>query len=181
MLTALFNLDGMDRHTAIHLYDEVGIRSLRELSRQSRATLDGVLRTLIAPPHSRPPELAAQRHAERWIVSARILVRKRLGELTKIQGRFFQVPFRPPLARQRADHYEGAATDESRTRAEAGLASRLGRLYRFQAARRHWHRLAEETGVATAVDDRDGLNLATCVEVARRLLEGLPGDDDAPL
>src|SRR5262245_2804842 len=204
MLTAFFNLDGMDRYTAIHLYDEVGIRSLRELSRQSRATLDGVLRTLIAPPHSRPPELTAQRHAERWIVSARILVRKRLGELTKIQGRFFQVPFRPALALRRADHYEGAATDESRTRAEAALASRLGRLYRFQAAllrgnvgvrsghwaeaiagyqeaRRHWHRLAEETGVAAAVDERDGLNLVTCVEVARQLLEALPGDDDAPL
>ena len=182
MLTALANLDGMDHYTARHLYDEVGIHSLQELARQSPATLDKVLQALVAPPHSRPPELAAQRHGERWIVSAKILVRKRLGELAKIKGRFFQVPFGAALAQRRAEHYEAVVGDESLTSEEAGLASRLGRLYRFQAAllrgnvgvrsgnwaeaiagyqeaRRHWHRLAEATGAASAVNDDDGLNL----------------------
>ncbi|HVG95944.1 MAG TPA: hypothetical protein VNK05_03525, partial [Chloroflexota bacterium] len=37
------------------------------------------------------------------------------------------------------------------------------------------------TGVVPAVADEDGLNLATCIEVARRLLIALPAEEDAPL
>jgi hypothetical protein len=203
VLTALLNLDGMDRYTATHLYDEVGIRSLDELARQSRATLDSVLQTLTAPPHSRPPELAAQDHARRWIISAKISVRKRVGELTKIKHRYSQVPFSPSVAQRRAEFYEAAASNDSFTAEEATLAAHLGKLYRFQAAllrgnigvrsgnwaeavagyqeaRRQWHRLAEAAGAGAAVDD-DGLNLNTCIAVTRRILEALPGNEDHPL
>ena len=51
----------------------------------------------------------------------------------------------------------------------------------YREARRQWHRLAEEVGAARAVNDEDGLNLASCVEVARRLLDDFPGEEDAPL
>jgi hypothetical protein len=204
MLTAFLNLDGMDRYTAVHLYDEVGIHSLAELAAQSRATLDAVLQTLTMPPHARPPELATQDHARRWIMSAKIIGRKRIGELAKIKHRFFQVPLSPSAAQRQAEFYETAAADDSFTAAEAALATRLGRLYRFQAAllrgniglrsgnwadavagyqeaRRQWHRLAEATGAVNAVDDVDGLNLKTCIAVTRSLLEALPGNDEHPL
>jgi hypothetical protein len=134
MLTALINLDGMDLYTAPYLYDTLGIVSLPELANQSQATIDSALATLIAPPHSRPPELANQRHAERWIMGARIQVRSRIGELTKIKGRFFQVPCAAATAQSQAEFYEATALDEASTGGEASLASRLGKLYRFQAA-----------------------------------------------
>jgi hypothetical protein len=204
MLTALVNLDGMDPYTATHLYDAVGIRSLAALAGQSQATLDAVLQTLIAPPHSRPAELAAQDHARRWIMSAKIIGRKRMGELTKIKHRFFQVPFSPSVAQRQAAFYETAAADDSCTADEATLAAQLGKLYRFQAAllrgnigarsgnwadavagyqeaRRQWHRLAEATGAAESVDDNNGLNLKTCIAVTRHVLEALPSNDDNPL
>ena len=204
MLTALLNLDGMDLYTAQYLHDTVGIVSLVELANQSRATIDSALAILIAPPHSRPPELASQGHAGRWIVAAKIQVRSRIGELTKIKGRFFQVPISPSTARSQAEFYEAASLNTATTGDEAALASRLGKLYRFQAAvlrgnfglrsgnwaeaiagyqeaRRQWHRLAEETGARNAVRDDEGLNLKTCIDVTQRLLESLPGEEDAPL
>lgn len=134
MLTALLNLDGMDLYTARYLHDVTGIGSMEELASQSRATIDAVLATLIGPPHSRPPELAAQGHAARWIVAAKVQVRGRIGELTKIRGRFFQVPFSPSLARSQAEFYEATADDAATPSDDAALASRLGRLHRFQAA-----------------------------------------------
>jgi Tc toxin complex TcA C-terminal TcB-binding domain len=203
MLTALLNLDGMDLYTAQYLYDTVRIVSLPELANQSQATIDSALATLIAAQHFRPPELAKQRHAERWIMGAKIQVRGRIGELTKIKGRFFQVPCAPATAQSQAEFYEAAALDAASTRDEASLACRLGKLYRFQAAvlrgnfglrsrnwgeaiagyqeaRRHWHRLAEEIG-AELVNDDDGLNLKTCIDITRRLLESLPSEEEVPL
>ena len=93
MLTALLNLDGMDHYTARFLYDQAGIRSLKELAAQSVATIDTILHELTGPEHGRPAELITQDHSRRWIVSAKIQVRKRIGELTKIRDRFFQIPF----------------------------------------------------------------------------------------
>ncbi len=204
MLTALLNLDGMDLFTATHLYDAEGITSLAELAHQSQATLDRILKALVAPPHARPAALAKQGHGKRWRVAAKIQVRNRLGALTRIKNRFFPVPFTAATASRQAAFYEGLAGDAGTTPGDAALATRLGRLHRFQSAvvrghvglrsrnwaeaiagyrdaRRQWHRLAEETGAARAVDDVDGLNLATCVEVTRRLLVDLPGDEDAPM
>ena len=66
MLTALLNLDGMDLFTARHLCDAEGITTLEELADQSQATLDRILDTLVAPPHSRPDALAKQGHGNRW-------------------------------------------------------------------------------------------------------------------
>ena len=71
-LTALLNLDGMDLFTARHLADAEGITSLEELADQSQATLDRILDTLVAPPHSRPDALAKQGHGNRWRLAARI-------------------------------------------------------------------------------------------------------------
>jgi hypothetical protein len=51
----------------------------------------------------------------------------------------------------------------------------------YQEARRHWHRLAEEIGAVETVNDNDGLNLKTCIDTTRRLLESLPSEEDAPL
>src|SRR5262245_56421515 len=62
MLTALLNLDGMNPSTAVYLYDTEEITSMQELAGQTKATIDRVLATLIAPPHDRPPELATQGH-----------------------------------------------------------------------------------------------------------------------
>lgn len=204
LLTALLNLDGVDCFTAKYLHDKVGIRSLQELASQSPATIDSVLQTLISPPHSRPPELTDQDHAKRWIISAKILVRKRIGEITKIKDRFFQVPFDPSVAQRQAEFYENAAANDSFTSEEASLASKLSKIYRFQAAvlrgnigirsgnwtdalagyqeaRRQWHRLAEATGAGTLVNDDQGLNLKSCINAARRLLDALPTEEDSPL
>ena len=73
-LTALLNLDGMDQFTARHLCDAEGITTLEELADQSQATLDRILDTLVAPPHSRPAALAKQGHGKRWRLAARIQV-----------------------------------------------------------------------------------------------------------
>jgi hypothetical protein len=204
MLTALLNVDGMDLFSARHLYDAEGITSLQELADQSQATLDRILSTLVAPPHSRPAALATQGHGKRWRLAARIQVRNRLGALTRIKNRFFQVPVTAATASRQAAFYEALAADAGTTPDDATRAARLGRLYRFQSAvvrghvglrsrnwaeaiagyrdaRRQWHRLAEDTGAARVVDDVDGLNLDTCVEVARRLLVDLPGEEDAPM
>jgi hypothetical protein len=203
-LTAFLRLDGMDRYTARYLYDTEKITSIQELAEQSPATLDKILETLVAPPHARPPELATQGHARRWLMSARIQVRKRVGELSTIKGRFFAVPFAPAIAAKQAEFYEAAAANVSKTADEASVAERLARLYRFQSAllrgniglrsgnwveavaglqeaRRQWHRLAEELRVAETVPDAEGLNHRSSVEVARRLLALLPAEEDAPL
>lgn len=132
--TAFFNLDGMDRYTARHLYNIVGIRSLKELAKQSPATIDSVLKELTSPRHSRPPELLTQDHARRWIISAKINVRKRISELTKIKDRFFQVPFDPSVARRQAEFYEDMESDKAFTGEEVSLARRLAKVYHFQAA-----------------------------------------------
>jgi hypothetical protein len=71
-LTALLNLDGMDRFTARHLGDAEGITTLEELAAQSQATLDRILDTLVAPPYSRPAALAEQGHGQGWRLAARI-------------------------------------------------------------------------------------------------------------
>jgi hypothetical protein len=204
MLTAFLNLDAMDPYTARFLFDQAGISSLKELAAQSPATIDSILQTLTGPEHQRPPELATQDNARRWIVSAKIQVRKRISELTKLGDRFFQVPFEAGVATSQAEYYDNAATDVGLTSDDARMAARLARLYRFQAAlirgnvglrsgnwseavagyqdaRRHWHRLAEETSAIGVADDRFGLNFNSCVETARRLLESLPAEEDSPL
>jgi hypothetical protein len=203
-LTALFNLDAVDQYTARYLYDVAGIRSIDDLAHQSPATIDSILQTLTSPQFGRPPELATQGHAQRWIISARIQTRKRIGELTKIRHRFFSFPFDPSVSRSRAEFYEGSTANEAFTSDDSLLAARLGDVYRFQAAlvagntalrsgnwseataryqeaRRRWHRIAEATGAVAHVDDDAGLNLARCIETARRLLLLLPSDEDPPL
>lgn len=67
-------------------------------------------------------------------MSAKIQVRKKIGELTKIKGRFFQVPFKPSTATRQAEFYDAAAVDPSKTGDEVSLASRLSNLYRFQGS-----------------------------------------------
>ena len=203
-LTAFLSLDGMDRYTAAHLYQSEGITSLPELAAQSEATLDAILLKLTFPPHDRPAELLTQGHALRWRTAAKVLVRGRLGELSKIRGRFSQTPLSSSAAAAQAEFYQAARHDGSHTPEDAKLAGLLARLHRFQAAllrgnvgvrsgnwgeavaglqeaRRQWHRLSEETGASAAVSDDAGLNLRTCIETSRLLLELLPSDDDAPL
>ena len=105
VLTAFRNLDGMDQYTAQHLYDVAGVRSLNDLARTDQAVVDDIIAELVAK-HSRPEILKEQRHAERWVLEAKILTRKRVSELAKARGRMFRMPFAPAVAAKRAAFYE---------------------------------------------------------------------------
>ena len=198
VLTAYLSVDGVDPATAIYLYDEAGLHSMKELAAQSPAALARILETLVKPPHERPKELTRQGHAKRWVTAARIQTRARIGELTKIKGRYFQVPFSPSKSERWAEFYEGTGKNGDGT----DRAALLGRLYRFQAAvlrgntglrsgnnaeaiagyreaRREWHRMAETLGVAEDVQDEFGINHDASVETAKRMLETLDADADS--
>ncbi len=200
VLTAFLNLDGMDPYTAEHLYEQESITSLASLASQSTASMDSILSTLTSTPHDRPGELATQGHSTRWPLEASIYTKTGISEL--LSARVFPIPKSAALASQQAASFEAMAADEDAPEADIELAGYLTRLYSFQDAvlrannsvlagqwepaatayqdaRCHWHRLCEDLGVVSSVDDEDGLNLDTCSAVTKALLEKLPaGEED---
>lgn len=201
-LTSFLDLDGMDRRTAIHLYDAMSIKSLAELARQSEASLQTMLDGLAAPRGRRPAALATSGHAARWRASALIHSRRRFSD--RLRRRPYQIPFASRLANARAEFYEAIDHDNERTAADRTLARRLGLLHRFQAsvidgnfhalarrwdragaahmaARRLFHRLAEDVGAAERVDDTAGLRLEVAIDTVYRLLKAIPPGEESPL
>jgi hypothetical protein len=201
-LTSFIDTDGMDRRTAIHLHDVVRIRSLVDLARQSEASLQDMLDGLAAPRGKRPAALATSGHAARWRASALIQSRQRFSD--RLQRRPYQIPFASRQAVARAEHYESIDRDAVRAEPERTLARRLGLLHRFQAsvidgnfhavarrwdragsahmtARRLFHRLAEDLGAASRVDDTVGVRLDVAIDTVYRLLKAIPPGEESPL
>ncbi len=199
-LTAFLDLDGMDRYTALHLFEDHGITTMTLLAQQSPATIASILTSLVAD-EDRPAELTQQGHHTRWVKSARITLRTRLGERRKL--RRFTVPIRPADAAQRAAHFEEVSQRADVPPGETDLAAHLALLHRFQAAvlaahvsmargqnrqaiqsyqdaRTAFHRLAEAVGAVPDVDDATGLNMHQAIDTARRLLVEMEAFDDDP-
>jgi hypothetical protein len=201
-LTSLIDLDGMDVRTAVHLHDVESIGSIAELAKRSEASLQMILDKLVEGSIRRPTELATQGHAARWRASAVIQSRQRLS--ARARRRPFQIPFASAQASDRAQHYESVSHDAQRDGTDRRLARRLSLLHRFQAhvidgnfhalarrwdragashaaARRLFHRLAEDVGAAKHVDDDEGVGLDVAIDTAFRLLIEIPPGDEAPL
>ena len=203
VLTALLNLDGIDRFTARHLHDDRHVASLKALAEDLAGEdaeewiTEGLVRA-----HRRPEALLAQGHARRWITAALVHGRPRCGELTKAFAVIFDVPIPPAALEKEAERYETTRPDRSRGSGEPSTRSMQAALYRVQAAvlrghaailaghaadavrsyqdaRRRWHDLARSSGAASDVDDVAGLSLAQCVETARRMVGKLPSPSGA--
>ena len=203
VLTQFLTLDGMDLATAEELYDNQSIQSMATLSLQSVASLQSILDSLVTG--GKAPELSAsaQRHAERWRAEAKLRARQVGGQVSRGKYRMLSIPAAPDEFTKRAVFYEAVADDSRNTRADTTMAGYLARLYRFHGAavrgnqnvlagraeearkaymeaRREMHRLVEDTGTSSSVDDEVGVNLETVVEAIKVVLQALPPEDDAP-
>jgi hypothetical protein len=203
VITQFFNLDGMDRYTAAHLYESQGIDTLAELGQQSPATLLTILQGLLNTPYLRPTQLTQQKHEERWPREARIYGRPRRSESSKAHWtRPFVVHVPPGHARASAEHHEriGRRTDLDLAAQRAARATSV--LFRFQeqvlrghqallsgkyrksvghyeSARQTWHGWLLQSGVVTSpVNEKVGVSLNTAITGVKRLLEALPDEDE---
>ncbi len=199
-LTAFLDLDGMDWRTAVELVITQSIDSMSDLASQTEASLQTILDAMVTA--GSPAALATQGHPARWRAEARIRSRNRTS--MRKRQRPFQVPFAASQAMARAQHYEDTAYDTAASTPNRDLARRLARMHRFQghviegnvsvlahdwgrasqayqAARQLFHRLAEDVGSATGVDDRVGVSMDIAITTSYKLLQTVPADTETPL
>ncbi|MCB9765455.1 MAG: hypothetical protein H6739_37115 [Alphaproteobacteria bacterium] len=205
VVTALLNLDGMDRYTADYLHDAesigVGAPPYEDLAGQTQVDLAGWLDDLVST-ESRPAELDQQSFDTRWLLEARRIANPGVSELMRAVG------FSGPFSSQESERISNALTATSvldNTDADDTEAAEcLAVLLRFQAAvlrgneailagksrdavtayqqaRRHWHHLAQQFDVVGDLDHAEGLTLDESAVVSCCVCKAFPGSDDTPL